>query len=98
MSAVDERDEPGKGRGFADANDYSLWRAHAHLLGGLDRVAAAIEAGTFEQVGPKNEASPAQSGQLTLGLLVRCAEELAYRIAEGRTSFEDEPIPEWERT
>jgi hypothetical protein len=49
-----------------------------NLLQGLERVAETIENGTFHTIGEKGS-SPAQSGQLTLGLLRAVQETLDTR-------------------
>jgi nucleoside-diphosphate-sugar epimerase len=73
------------GDGFAGASTASLLLTRGRLLEGLERVAESLHDGSFHAVGPKGEAPPSQSGQLTLGLLVRCDEELAYRVDRSQT-------------
>jgi len=49
------------------------------LLAGLSKVANSLDNGEFHTVGPKGEAPPSQSGQLTLILLQEIEEEMARR-------------------
>lgn len=65
--------------GFANASVDTLLATRAALLRGLDRVAAALDDGTFHTVGHKGQAPPAQSGHLTLILLDEVNAELAQR-------------------
>jgi len=64
--------------GFENTPTPILLGLRLNLLEGLDRVAESIEDGTFLQIGAKGS-SPAQSGQLTLGLLCAVTETLDNR-------------------
>lgn len=50
-----------------------------NLLAGLDRVADAARSGDLHRVGKKGQAPPAQSGCLTLVLLVAVNDALVAR-------------------
>ncbi len=50
-----------------------------NLLGGLDRVAEHIDAGTLHDVPAGKSSSPAQAGQITLILLRAVDAELSTR-------------------
>lgn len=65
--------------GFENVKTETLIKIRANLLKGIDEVAKSIENGTFKKLGPKGEASPAQSGNLTLALLKNVEAELAKR-------------------
>lgn len=65
--------------GFAKADTGTLLTIRDNLLRGLDEVAAAINAGTFETVGERGAAPPSQSGQTTLALLAGVEAELKSR-------------------
>ena len=69
----------GSVTGFETATTATLEIIRANLLGGLDRVAASLEDGTFHTVGPKGEAPPVESGRTTLALLEHVESELAAR-------------------
>lgn len=61
---------PGPGPdGIESAGAETLLVIRDNLLTGLDRVATALEAGTFNVVGGKGKAPPRESGTLTLILL-----------------------------
>lgn len=60
-------------------NDSTLLSTRNSLLEGLERVGDSISAGTFHKVGPKGQAPPSQSGQMTLALLVEVNAELVNR-------------------
>lgn len=64
---------------FERASTKTLRGIRCNLLGGLDKVARSLDAGTFHDVGPKGAAPPAQSGQLTLALLHQVERELRSR-------------------
>lgn len=53
-----------------------LWK---NLKKGLDKVSESLDDGTFHNVGPKGEASPAQSGQMTLWFAMAVDTELTKR-------------------
>lgn len=65
--------------GFEQYTDATLLRTHANLLRGVDQVAASLQDGSFNTLGPKGEASPSQSGHLTLTFLALVSLELAKR-------------------
>lgn len=65
--------------GFKQASTETLTVIRDNLLRGLEEVAAAVAAGTFETVGPKGAAPPSQSGQTTLVLLTGIDAELESR-------------------
>jgi len=65
--------------GFENAATDVLLITRGRLLQGLDRVAAHVADGTFHTVGPKGEAPPSQSGQLTRIFLEEIDTELARR-------------------
>jgi len=65
--------------GFESATTETLRLIHANLLRGLEAVSEEIDKGDFHTIGPKGEASPAQSGQLTLMLLTAIEAELEKR-------------------
>lgn len=65
--------------GFERYSDETLLRTQENLLKGLTKVSESITDGTKDVVGPKGEAPPMQSGQLTLMLLKEVSLELAVR-------------------
>lgn len=69
--------------GFEHCTTEVLLVTRERLRRGLDRVAEHTAAGTFHTLGPKGEASPAQSGQTTRIFLELVEAELARR--EGAT-------------
>ncbi len=66
-------------RGFESTSTAVLEILRSNLLSGLDKVAATIEAGTFEVVGEKGRAPASQAGHLTLSLLIAIDAELQSR-------------------
>lgn len=65
--------------GFQGYPTHVLETTRARLAAGLDRVAASLDAGTFETPGAKGQAPPSQSGLLTLALLDAIDAELTRR-------------------
>lgn len=65
--------------GFQNHDIATLETIRDNLKRGLTEVAHTIDNGTFHTVGPKGEAPPSQSGQLTLTLLMAIEEELESR-------------------
>lgn len=65
--------------GFAEYNTKTLLQVRANLRAGLDKVAGHLDAGTFHDVGDKGKAPPAESGRLTLALLLQVDAELERR-------------------
>jgi hypothetical protein len=65
--------------GFADMDTDTLNVLRANLTAGLDKVAAAIDNGTFHTVAAGKSSSPSQAGLLTLALLVGVDAELTRR-------------------
>lgn len=65
--------------GFENASTETLRTIHANLLKGLDLVSDSLNKGIFHKVGPKGEAPPSQSGNLTLLLLQAIEAELETR-------------------
>ena len=64
---------------FKTYSDSVLLSTRNSLLEGLELVGERISAGTFHKVGPKGQAPPSQSGQLTLALLVEVNAVLVER-------------------
>lgn len=64
---------------FERYTDEVLLKVHANLLQGIDRVSASLLDGSFKTLGPKGEASPSQSGHLSLAFLALVSLELAKR-------------------
>lgn len=64
---------------FAGVPTETLTTIRANLVAGLDKVAAAIDAGAFHTIAKGKSSPPAQSGHLTLALLVGVDEELTRR-------------------
>ena len=67
---------------FTDTPTAVLTTIRANLAAGLDKVAAALDIGTFHTIAPGKSSPPAQAGHLTLVLLVGVDAELTRREQE----------------
>jgi len=76
--------------GYEHVDTKGLMKIRDGLLGALERLAATIEDGTFRTCGEKGAASPAQSGLLTLALLMGVVRTLAQRNVPGQQALLDE--------
>jgi hypothetical protein len=65
--------------GFENVKIETLIKIRGNLLKGLDKVADSLKDGTYKKIGPKGEASPSESGNLTLSLLKNVEAELKSR-------------------
>jgi len=84
--------------GFERAGTAALETIRGNLLGGLEVVARTLADGTFETVGVKGAAPPAQSGQTTLMLLAGIEKELERRSGAAVTNPRyviDAAIEDW---
>lgn len=68
---------------FRSHSTETLLTIRANLRAGLDKVAGHLDAGTFHDVGDKGKAPPAESGRLTLALLLQVDAELERRRKTG---------------
>lgn len=76
--------------GYEQVDTQALEKTRDNLLGGLERVGATVEDGTFLTCGEKGAASPAQFGHLTLALLVGVVRTLVHRNVPGQQALLDE--------
>jgi hypothetical protein len=76
--------------GYEHADTAALERIRENLLGGLERVGATVEDGTFLTCGEKGAASPAQAGHLTRALLIGVVRTLVHRNVPGQQALLDE--------
>lgn len=86
--------------GFEQTSTATLTTIAANLRRGLDVIADTLAEGTFNTVGPKGAAPPAQAGQLTLALLDGVQAELARRSTThslGPTDAEEQPVTDLPR-
>lgn len=65
--------------GFEETSTKNLLVIRENLVKGIQAVADSLDRGTFHQIGPKGEASPAIAGQLTWILFQAVEEELERR-------------------
>lgn len=67
------------GEGFSQATTESLLITRENLLRGLTVLGEHVDAGTAHAVPEGKASSPLEAGSITLGLLKRLDEELAWR-------------------
>ncbi len=72
------------GKGFANARLETLLATRENLLHGLGLVGNHVRSGTAHTVAAGRSSSPAEAGSITLGLLIRLDEELAWREQSAR--------------
>jgi hypothetical protein len=76
--------------GYEQTSTATLERIRDNLLAGLEEVAESLDDGTFQTCGEKGSAPPAQSGLMTLALLVGVVDVLAQRDVPGQAALRDE--------
>lgn len=72
------------GGGFASARMETLLATRENLVHGLGLVGKHLQEGTAHTVAEHRSSSPAEAGSITLGLLIRLDEELAWREQANR--------------
>lgn len=67
------------GEGFSQAKTETLLTIRENLLRGLTVLGQHVDAGTAHDIPEKRASSPVEAGSITLGILKRLDEELAWR-------------------